>query len=62
VSAEGIIETIAGAGVEGDAGDGGPAIAAEFGYLSRIAIDEADEGALLVADQSNARVRRVSLR
>lgn len=59
VGPDGIIGTIAGTGVEGSAGDGGPATAAELGYVARVAID--GDG-LLVADQSNARVRRITLR
>lgn len=59
VGPDGVIDTLAGTGVEGDAGDGGPAIAADFGYVARIALD-GDQ--LLVADQSNARIRSVILR
>ncbi len=59
VAPDGVIETLAGTGVEGASGDGGPAKDATFGYVARVALD--DDG-LLVADQSNARVRRVVLR
>jgi len=59
VAPDGVISTIAGTGVEGSAGDGGPAIAAELGYVARVALD--GDG-LLLADQSNARVRRMTLR
>jgi sugar lactone lactonase YvrE len=59
VAPDGRIDTLAGTGVEGASGDDGPATAATFGYLARVALD--GDG-LLIADQSNARVRRVTLR
>ncbi len=59
VDGDGIIETIAGTGVEGANGDDGPALEATFGYVARLAVD--GDG-LLVADQSNSRVRRITLR
>lgn len=59
VAPDGVIRTVAGTGVEGDSGDGGPATAATFGYLARLALD--GDG-LLIADQSGARVRRLTLR
>ncbi|MCA9713618.1 MAG: hypothetical protein KC468_02875 [Myxococcales bacterium] len=55
----GTIETIAGVGVEGLEGDGGPALEASFGFVARVALD--GDG-LLVADQSNSTVRRITLR
>lgn len=59
VDPEGVIDTLAGTGEEGASGDGGAALAASFGYLARVTLDGDD---LLVADQSNSRVRRVVLR
>lgn len=59
VDPDGVIDTLAGDGREGDAGDGGPAEAARFAYVARVALD--GDG-LLVADQSNSRVRRIDLR
>ena len=59
VDAAGTIATIGGDGVDGRHGDGGPALKASFGYVARVAIDGES---LLVADQSNARVRRIVLR
>lgn len=59
VTPDGVIDTLAGTGVEGAEGDGGPALAATFGYVARVALDG---DSLLVADQSNARVRRITLR
>lgn len=58
VDPDGVITTIAGTGVRGDEGDGGPATEASFGHLARVAFDG---DSLLVADQSNAKVRRVVL-
>jgi hypothetical protein len=55
--ANGIIDTFAGTGMRGDAGDDGPCDAASFGYISRIALD--GDG-LLVADQGSSRVRRIN--
>ena len=45
-------------GEEGLSGDGGPAEKARFGYLARL---ELDGDGLLVADQSNAVARRITL-
>ena len=56
---EGTLETIAGTGVEGTAGVGGPALQAELGYVARVALDGDD---LLVADQSGSTLRRLTLR
>ena len=53
----GEITTYAGTGVRGFDGDGGPALAAELNYPRGLAIDT--DGALLIADWSNFRVRRV---
>lgn len=54
----GVIETIAGTGVNGLAGDGGLARDAELGHIARVALDG---DALLVADQSNGCARRITL-
>ena len=53
----GIILTVAGSGEIGFAGDGGPAIAAGIFFPEGIALDRA--GNLFIADNSNARVRKV---
>lgn len=58
VAPDGVIDTIAGTGERGSEGDDGPATAASFGHLGRVALDG---DSLLVADQSNSRVRRVVL-
>jgi sugar lactone lactonase YvrE len=57
VAADGTLTTIAGTGDRGLKGDGGPAIDAELGYVARIQLDL--DGSLLIADQTNAAVRRL---
>lgn len=54
---DGTISTIAGTGVRGMTGNGGPARDARFGYLSRVQLDS--DGGLLVADQSNSCIRKI---
>jgi hypothetical protein len=54
----GNIYTVAGNGIQGYSGDGGPATAAEFSYLQDVAVDGA--GNLVIADQYNCRVRVVA--
>jgi sugar lactone lactonase YvrE len=48
---------IAGTGVEGGGGDGGPALDAQFSAPHGLAV--ASDGALLVSDRGNDRVRRI---
>jgi len=57
VAPDGTISTIAGTGVRGLAGDGGPALAAELGYVSRVQLDS--DGGLLIADQTNSAIRKI---
>jgi uncharacterized protein (TIGR03437 family) len=59
ISRNGIIETIAGTGVAGFAGDGGPATTARLNHPYGVALDLA--GNLYIADLGNARVRKVGL-
>ena len=54
----GIMKTFAGNGSAGFAGDGGAAISAEFRWPNALAIDT--NGALLVCDAGNERVRKIS--
>jgi uncharacterized protein (TIGR03437 family) len=54
----GVITTVAGTGVGGFAGDGGPAASAQLQNPQGIAIDE--QGNLFVADAGNSRVREIS--
>lgn len=58
VDVSGIVTTVAGNGIYGFSGDGGPATAAEFTYASGMAVDAA--GDLFIADFYNDRVRCVS--
>ena len=58
VSAGGIITTVAGDGVPGFSGDGGPAVSAHLNYPAGVAADEA--GNLFIADLVNNRVRKVA--
>lgn len=57
VSADGIITTVAGTGVVGFSGDGGPATAAQLNRPFSVA--PLSGGAFLVADLDNNRIRRV---
>jgi uncharacterized protein (TIGR03437 family) len=58
VNTSGIIETIAGTGVGGYSGDGGPAVSATLNEPGDVAVDSA--GNLYVADFFNNRVREVA--
>ena len=58
VSASGIITTIAGNGIQGYAGDGGPATEAEMYDNRGLAIDNCDN--VYICDEQNQRVRKVS--
>src|SRR3954467_6912500 len=53
-----IITTVAGTGVQGFSGDGGPAIAGQVGSPFGIAVTA--DGGFLISDSSNDRVRKVS--
>jgi len=58
VAPNGIISTIAGTGVAGFSGDGGPAASAQLNTPYGLAVDLA--GNVYIADMGNSRVRRVS--
>jgi trimeric autotransporter adhesin len=58
VDASGMITTLAGNGNKGYGGDGGPAIDASFYNPVRVAVDPS--GNVLVADQSDHRIRRIT--
>jgi DNA-binding beta-propeller fold protein YncE len=60
VDPRGILSTIAGNGMKGDAGDGGPASAAVFNAMHNLAL--AANGDLYIADTLNHRVRRIDAR
>jgi Bacterial Ig-like domain (group 1) len=57
VTTDGIITTVAGTGVAGDAGDGGPAANAQLNNPFGLAIDQG--GNLYIADAYNFKIRRV---
>jgi uncharacterized protein (TIGR03437 family) len=57
ITPAGTIVTIAGNGVEGFSGDGGPSINAQLNLPSDVAVDNA--GNLYIADSGNNRVRKV---
>ena len=59
VDTNGVITTVAGNGYPGLSGDGGPATQATFWHPVGIATDNA--GNLYIADESNARVRKVDV-
>ena len=54
----GIITTIAGSGVSGFSGDGGPATSAQFSSPQGIAFNK--DGELLIADRNNRRIRKIN--
>ena len=58
-SVAGVITTVAGTGVQGFAGDNGPAVAAELDSPAGLAMDAA--GNLYIADSHNHRVREVAV-
>ena len=58
VSAAGVITTVAGTGVAGSTGDGGPATAAQI-YNPHNVVEQAD-GGFLIAEATAHRVRRVA--
>lgn len=59
ITPDGVIHTIAGTGVAGFSGDGGPAALAQLNAPYGVAVDRA--GNVYIADLGNARVRRVAV-
>ncbi len=57
VAPDGTIHTVAGTGVAGLSGDGGPAAAAQVAFPAGLAVDGA--GNLFIADTVNVRIRKV---
>ena len=58
IAPSGVITTIAGNGIRGFSGDGGPAAAASLNQPSGVALDA--RGNLYIADQNNHRIRRIT--
>lgn len=58
IDPDGTILTVAGTGVGGYGGDGGPGVEAQLFYPAGLAVDTA--GNLYIADQGNHRIRRLS--
>src|SRR5689334_13736990 len=58
VAADGTLTVIAGNGIPGFSGDGGPASSAQMSYVHGVAAD--NTGNVFIADTSNNRVRKVS--
>jgi uncharacterized repeat protein (TIGR01451 family) len=58
VGANGAMTLVAGNGLPGFSGDGGPAVSAQLNYPAGIALDSV--GNLLIADTSNHRIRKVT--
>src|SRR3954453_6922959 len=57
ITPDGVITTVAGSGIAGFAGDGGPATNAQLNHPTGVIVDAT--GGILIADQHNHRVRRV---
>ena len=58
VNTAGIITTIAGTGVFGYSGDGGPAVNAKLNYPTGVAVD--NKGNIYIADYYNSRIRKIN--
>jgi uncharacterized protein (TIGR03437 family) len=58
IATNGVITTVAGTGVSGYTGDGGPATAAQLRSASGVALD--GNGNLYISDASDSRIRKVS--
>ena len=57
ITPDGVITTVAGSGIAGFAGDGGPATDAQLNHPTGVLVDAT--GGILIADQHNHRIRRV---
>lgn len=60
IGPDGIISTVAGTGLAGFSGDGGPATAARLNAPQGLAVDSA--GDVYIADRGNYRIRKVNVR
>lgn len=59
IDSRGIIDTVAGNGIDGFSGDGGPALDASLSLPSDVVVDDAN--ALFIADRGNHRIRHLDL-
>jgi hypothetical protein len=57
ITPDGVITTVAGSGIAGFTGDGGPATDAQLNHPTGVIVDAT--GGILIADQHNYRIRRV---
>jgi DNA-binding beta-propeller fold protein YncE/lysophospholipase L1-like esterase len=60
VDRQGVLTRVAGTGMKGDIGDGGPALRAEFNGMHSLAVSPS--GDIFVADTWNNRVRKIDVR
>ncbi len=58
VSPSGIITSVAGTGITGNSGDGGPATAAQFKSITGLCFDKSEN--LYIADEGNSNIRMVN--
>ncbi|MEU5698610.1 RICIN domain-containing protein [Streptomyces aurantiacus] len=58
VTTEGEIRTVAGTGIKGSGGDGGPAVKAQLNGPREVAVDSM--GAIYIADADNHRIRKIA--
>jgi len=58
ISLNGVIDVVAGNGISGFSGDGGPATSASLNDPAAVAVDSA--GSIYIADEYNFRIRKVS--
>jgi sugar lactone lactonase YvrE len=57
IDARGVITTVAGSGVSGSSGDGGPATLAQLSYVEGVAVDS--RGNIYISDSGNRKIRKV---
>jgi sugar lactone lactonase YvrE len=59
IDTSGVIATIAGNGIDGYSGDGGPAIGARLNQPEHLCVDA--QGSVYVADTFNSRIRKIDM-
>jgi hypothetical protein len=60
INTSGVVTVVAGTGIGGYSGDGGPAVKAELYYPQGVAVDTASPANVYIGDTSNCLVRKVS--